>query len=375
MRLPGLTAATAGAPLRDGELPPMFFRVGGNIMTYWKAQKEQHLRQLVHLFEGDPGGGKFNGQAQPFVLQAPEKNLFAPIRDEVLLYFNGHLPGADGRLRFWRSGGERAVAGHVCSLPTGHVLSSQVACLNHLFPLSRDGKAATLLLQGLRPDMVEALPVGIHARDMFVEFEVTGGGSYLNEEQRGRSLTRGANATSVDAVMKGRDTQGNIRLFLIEWKYTESYPSKREKKLGSRMDNRLWRYRSFFTRDGSPFTFCNSDVDSTFFEELLTEPYYQLMRQTLLGWKMTQDPSRNGQATSFTHIVVIPHGNTALRSGCAVIAGRQGDLAGAWNALVREPVLFLAPEELLQPLTAQPDYACLLDYLCQRYWQDGRSRS
>ena len=25
-------------------------------MTYWKAQKEQHLRQLAHLFEGDPGG-------------------------------------------------------------------------------------------------------------------------------------------------------------------------------------------------------------------------------------------------------------------------------------------------------------------------------
>lgn len=116
-------------------------------------------------------------------------------------------------------------------------------------------------------------------------------------------------------------------------------------------------------------------MDSTFFEELLTEPYYQLMRQTLLGWKMTQDPSRNGQATSFTHIVVVPHGNTALRSGYAVIAGRQGDLAGAWNALVREPVLFLAPEELLQPLTAQPDYARLLDYLCRRYWQDGRSRS
>lgn len=344
-------------------------------MTYWNAQKEQHLRQLAHLFEEDPGGGKFNGQAHSFVLQAPEKNLFAPIRDEVLLYFNGHLPGADGRLRFWRSGGEKVVAGHVCSLPTGHVLSSQVACLNHLFPLCRDGKAATLLLQGLRPDMVEALPVGIHARDMFVEFEVTGGGSYLNEEQRGRSLTRGANATSVDAVMKGRDAQGNIRLFLIEWKYTESYPSKCEKKPGSRMDNRLWRYRSFFTRDGSPFTFCNSDVDSTFFEELLTEPYYQLMRQTLLGWKMTQDPSRNGQATSFTHILVIPHGNTALRSGCAVIAGRQGDLAGAWNALVREPVLFLAPEELLQPLTAQPDYARLLDYLYRRYWQDGRSCS
>ncbi len=337
-------------------------------MAYREDQEEHHLGQFGRLFEGDPGGGKFNGQAYPFALQTPEKNLFAPIRDEVLLYFSGHLPGVDGRLRFWRSGGEKVVAGHVCRLPTGHVLSSQVACLNHLFPLCRDGKAATLLLQGLRPDMVEALPVGIHARGLFVEFEVTGGGSYLNEEQRGRSLARGANATSVDAVMKGRDAQGNIRLFLIEWKYTESYTSAAPED----MDNRLWRYRSFFTRDGSPFTFCNSDVGSRFFEELFTEPYYQLMRQPLLGWKMTQDPSRNGQATSFTHIVVIPHGNTALRSGCAGIAGRQGDLARAWNALVREPALFLAPEELLHPLVDQPDYARLLDYLCRRYWQDGR---
>ena len=45
------------------------------------------------------------------------------------------------------------------------------------------------------------------------------------------------------------------------------------------------------------------------------------------------------------------------------------------SADTNSPVLFLAPEELLQPLTAQPDYARLLDYLCRRYWQDGRSRS
>lgn len=337
-------------------------------MTYGEAQKEHHLRQFARLFEGDPGGGRFKGKAYPFVLQAPEKNLLASVRDEVLLYFSGHLPGAEGTVRFWHPGGEKVVAGHACSLPTGHVLSSQVACLNHLFPLCRDGKAATLLLRGLRPDMVEALPVGIHARDMFVEFEVTGGGSYLNEEQRGRPLDRGANATSVDAVMKGRDARGYIRLFLIEWKYTESYASAAPEDT----DNRLWRYRSFFTRDGSPFTFCNSDVDATFFAELLTEPYYQLMRQTLLGWKMTQDPSRNGQATSFTHVMVIPRGNTSLRSGCAGMAGRRGDLAGAWNALVREPALFLAPEELLHPLLEQPDHARLLACLCRRYWQDGR---
>ena len=227
-------------------------------------------------------------------------------------------------MHFWNPGGEKVVAGHVCSLPTGHLLSSQVACLNHLFPLCRDGKASTLLLRELHPDMVEALPVGIHARDMFVEFEVTGGGSYLNEEQRGQIADPGRQRHIRGCGHERTGCPGNIRLFLIEWKYTENYHSRRKKDPDSGMDAQLWRYRSFFTRDGSPFTFCNSDVDTTFFKELLIEPYYQLMRQTLLGWKMTQDPSRNGQATSFTHIVVIPHGNTALRSGCAGIAGRQG---------------------------------------------------
>ena len=217
-------------------------------MTYREAQKEHHLRQLASLFEGDPGGGKYGRNVYPFVLQAPEKNLLASVREEVLLYFNGHLPGAEGTVHFWNPGGEKVVAGHVCSLPTGHLLSSQVACLNHLFPLCRDGKASTLLLRELHPDMVEALPVGIHARDMFVEFEVTGGGSYLNEEQRGRSLTRGANATSVDAVMKGRDARGNIRLFLIEWKYTENYHSRRKK------DPDSWMHSSGVTGVSSPVT-------------------------------------------------------------------------------------------------------------------------
>ena len=120
-------------------------------MTYREAQKEHHLRQLASLFEGDPGGGKYGRNVYPFVLQAPEKNLLASVREEVLLYFNGHLPGAEGTVHFWNPGGEKVVAGHVCSLPTGHLLSSQVACLNHLFPLCRDGKASTLLLRELHP--------------------------------------------------------------------------------------------------------------------------------------------------------------------------------------------------------------------------------
>ena len=74
-------------------------------MTYREAQKEHHLRQLASLFEGDPGGGKYGRNVYPFVLQAPEKNLLASVREEVLLYFNGHLPGAEGTVHFWNPGG------------------------------------------------------------------------------------------------------------------------------------------------------------------------------------------------------------------------------------------------------------------------------
>ncbi|WP_300718864.1 hypothetical protein [uncultured Desulfovibrio sp.] len=337
-------------------------------MTYKEARLAHHLKHFARLFEDDPGGGKFNGQPRPFVLQEAEKNIWAPIRENVLLYFNGHWPEADGKISFWRSGGEKLVGGHVCRLPTGHVLSSQVACINHLFPLCRDKGAATMLLRGLRSDIEEALPVDIHARGLFVEFEVVGGGSYLNEESRSGQLMRGMQATSVDAVMKGRDSQGNIRLFLIEWKYTEKYGGK--KRSHGHLESRLWRYRSFFTRDSSPFTFCNSDRDSKFFQELLTEPYYQLMRQTLLGWRMIQDPQHNGDATCFTHLMVIPRGNTVLRSRSASIADRGGSLEDEWNALVREPALFPASEELLRPLAGLEKYAPLLQYLALRYWRE-----
>ena len=49
LRLPGLTAATAGAPLRDGELPPMFFRVGGSV-----ASSSKHPSRPSGMKKGRP---------------------------------------------------------------------------------------------------------------------------------------------------------------------------------------------------------------------------------------------------------------------------------------------------------------------------------
>lgn len=303
------------------------------------------------IFEGDQGYGDYNGKHDyPFILSNPERNLWRGIREEAVRYFNGvglgtnraeglssaQLAGleADGvqclyptDVRFWGSAGEIIIDGKACKLPTGHILSSQSACINHLFPLIRDREAATRLLHEMNILVCEALPVNIHERGNYVEFEVVGGGSYLNEKKSGKPLKRGANCTSVDAVMKGRTREGKIILFLIEWKYVEEYTNAKSKLDDKGGPERQRRYRSFFTKDNSPFMFCNSEKSEEFFRQLFTEPYYQLMRQTLLGWQMLRDPENNGGITAVEHIVVIPGCNYELRQNSNPLGGTERKLA------------------------------------------------
>jgi len=69
------------------------------------------------------------------------------------------------------------------------------------------------------------LPVedGPDGEAWFVGFEWTGRANYLNEWADGASsATRGANATSADAVVRF-EREGEIETLLIEWKYTEKY--------------------------------------------------------------------------------------------------------------------------------------------------------
>ena len=81
------------------------------------------------LFHGDSGNGRFMGKARPFVLHNGLNNFYPAIKEEVLTYFN------DNSISWW--GGSR---------PTGHLLSSQMACLNHLFYIRKDKEAVLKML-------------------------------------------------------------------------------------------------------------------------------------------------------------------------------------------------------------------------------------
>ena len=352
--------------------------------NYYEKAKENNTLPKPALFGDDPGGGIFAGKARPFVLAQAENNLWEGIRKDAILYFNGfgkYAPVPPTQVKaplsvkenitkksmFWKPSGEKDIEGFVCQLPTAHTLSSQIACINHLFPMIDDKEAATCFLKGINEHVLEALPVQIHEIENFVEFEVVGPGSYLNEERPGKELTRGANCTSVDAVMRGRTDKGDI-LFLIEWKYTEEYHGHK-----TQYNQERWqRYSSFFTKDNTPFLFSlnKKRKDFAFWEALFTEPFYQLMRQTLLGHRMAQDMRQIGCVETVEHIIVVPDANEGYREKSVPQYFKAKKVEEAWNKLVKRKAHFYTPAVLFQYMrTKLNDRQAWFDYLSQRYWE------
>jgi hypothetical protein len=172
--------------------------------------------------------------------------------------------------------------------------------------------------------------------DGFVEFEINGKKIYLNEQ----SHTRGANSTSVDAVMVGEKENENGKniLILIEWKYTEEYNSE-NKYTPERYDI----YNPILSEQDCPIK-----IDD--FEKLYYEPYYQLMRQTLLGWKMTEAGEYN--CDEYIHLHIIPAGNKELKSRITSPDLAGHDMPDSWKrALVNSgKYKVFSPEELFEPL-------------------------
>ena len=86
------------------------------------------------------------------------------------------------------------------------------------------------------------------------------------------------------------------------------------------------------------------------------EPYYELMRQTLLCEKLI----RSGYANDFFHINIIPEKHTELRE--AVETG--------FIPMLNDKTKFkiVDPEDLLAPIKENNLYPELIDYLEKRYW-------
>jgi len=302
------------------------------LINYRERERNRIIDKRDSNFR-DPGGGKYRKLNRDFVLSDPTLNLWEGIRQDAAQYFRKN------KISWWNDQGGKV---------TGHLLSSQVACLNHLYFTRQNKNAATVILKNISDKIVNAELV----EDGYVEFEIVGNKNYLGE----KSHTRGANSTSIDAVMVGKKRDGRNILVMIEWKYTESYFSE-DKYIPARANI----YDPLLSDSDCPIKVGNTN-------DLYYEPFYQLMRQTLLGWKMTQ--SGEYGCDEFLHLHIIPRDNKKLRE-TITSPGLEGiSMSSAWKKVLKEPnrYIVLAPEEFIKPISTCRDTASILNYLSTRYW-------
>ena len=96
--------------------------------------------------------------------------------DEVNSYFT------ENRISWW--GGEE---------PTTHTLSSQIACINHLFPIRTSQDSVLKIAQSIDPEFESVEILGNDkGKDGFISFEVVSEKDHLNEISGQTNPKRGA---------------------------------------------------------------------------------------------------------------------------------------------------------------------------------------
>ncbi len=313
------------------------------------------LIRTCTVFNGDKGNGiviiKGKQCQYPYILENGVNNLYAPIKDDAIDYFDAN------NISWWGGNG-----------PTGNTLSSQIACLNHLFALRDDKDAVLAILNGVSDQFVDVLPISYGEEKCvgYIAFEVVSRHNRLNEG----TPQRGANCTSIDALMHAVDRSGKKWLIPIEWKYKESY-SDADKSTEDREgepkgangtgDERMRRYNALIT--------CSKQLKSL--DEYqgsiyYRETFYQLMRQTLLAEQMIEH--KDIDADDFLHINVIPKENEELLEKKCNLSGKN--MESTWRDMIKcqEKYVVIDPADLMEPITRIPKYEKLCCYLKKRYW-------
>ena len=243
------------------------------------------------------------GQRNPHLLALGREieNLFEPLRgnDGAVKFF------ADRGLRWWRSARSGDTRGK--DVPTRNMASSQIACVNFLLPLIGIEGALASVLRAIDSDVQDVMLIN-HKKPQtaspveleWIGVDAQGVDRPLEKDARG---IRGALTTSVDAFLVA-GTPTAKRAYLLEWKYVEAY----EKDNGSglrRSETPRRRYLDHYDDESSSF---NGVAPM---EELLYEPFYQLMRLRLLADRMVKEQELGISGAKV--VVVVPEGNTAYR--------------------------------------------------------------
>jgi hypothetical protein len=328
-------------------------------MSKYQEKERAKAIELIEnseLFEGCKADGKFMGKERDFVLSDRKYNLFKSIREKAETYFK------ENGISWW--GGQK---------PTAHTLSSQIACLNHLFLIRNDKNEVLKIAQIICEDIVDVLEI---TSDKFlpayIAFEAVSDKDYLNECEEGQKPTRGSHCTSIDALIFAKHKNGKNYLLPIEWKYTEHY-NNTDKSLEDREgepkgtngkgQERLNRYSDLINNSEQLKKYDKYESTVYFFE-----PFYQLMRQTL--WAEQMIVHRNLEkisAEEFIHTHIIPQENGDLLEKTYPCSKKNMETTWRENLNDKSKYKIISPKELLANIDSEK-YADLKSYLEKRYW-------
>ena len=268
-------------------------------------RRQKEFRDSSHTVSPEgrsPNDDKGRRNGHLLALEHEEDNLYPPLREPAAAKAFFAARG----VHWWRSsrsGDDTNVNG-----PTRNMASSQIACVNFLLPLAGTPEALLSILREIDGDVRQVMTLTYTPRcaatavSSPVEFEWVG----LDTCLEGGPGTRGANTTSVDALMVGVTGTGVRRAYLFEWKHVEEYIGTEYLGEGKSGDTRRRRYSDLYAGPGSRF---NGMVPM---EELFYEPFYQLMRLGLLADKMVHD-KEFGIAEAKV-VVVCPEDNRSYRT-------------------------------------------------------------
>jgi hypothetical protein len=321
----------------------------GRFLEREKPKQSEFKASSPYFSDSARGNGDYRGKPRSFCLpvEYAEQNLFPEIRLTALDYF------AQNKIT-WHQG--------QYGKPNNHMCSSQVCCVNFLYPFSDKPHALAQVLRPIFP-IQEMLPI---EGDKFVAFEWIGEEDYLNEQKSSKGQrTRGANYTSADAAVMFNRTDGKKQIVLIEWKYTESYSGTPLMKSKSGT-NRTCIYRPLFDLADCPI---NKDLLPDF-DSLFFEPFYQFMRQQFLANEMEKVQELGVDIVSVLHIA--PAHNEDFRTITSPDLKALGESATqVWNNLVKNPDRFICinTEQLFGNLSIGelPEMKTWREYIQSRY--------
>jgi hypothetical protein len=182
-------------------------------------------------------------------------------------------------------------------------------------------------------------------------FEYIGPADYFGESPAGPRI-RGAHCTSVDAAFLYRTAAGRTELALVEWKYTEEY--RRTRKADPVKDAIRWgRYGEAWMSPNGPL-----HCDLVPFEDMLDEPFYQLMRQQLLAHRLEQEHVLGADRVRVVHVLDpanVAYQQSLTRPGHRLVGDTVDQV---WARLLRQPSRFthLDPAAFLDPLVTSDEY-------------------